>query len=425
MSKPDLGEPSDLGGDIVQGEVPTHLEPTKVSDFKPWHRTHKHFIRVRQWNASLLRLIQEIKRKPASPQPEATSPDDGGDAEIESVAETAGRVVRYFTLPGDDLLDLHTAVGIVHDENCTLQFLGFNEALNSPKSKDQSQKREAALTMRDRVAKRSRVKAHRFQDIGKSNAKAWHEFKREGPYDAINLDLCDSLVPGDDVEKTEAIYTALDQLLKYQVQYQSNRWVLFVTTQIDPSVIGLKELVKLIGPTCENMRDHAEFDKAMSVRMPGVLTKDEPYCDIAKLNIDQLTGNFGVILGKWLCKILLSGTPICEVKLVSAYRYRTDYHKQVEMLSLAFVMVPHFVLPADQTGLSALAPQLSTAPSEKDVAMAMLSATETVRDVDELLSAETGLRDALVTAQADLLEASGYDRQEYLKWVLEGKTAIA
>ncbi|HDR2372831.1 TPA: hypothetical protein QCH90_004292, partial [Enterobacter asburiae] len=72
------------------------------NQFMPWHHPRKHLVRLEQWVYFINKLLDKhFKDK---------------------------KNLKYFSLPGDDLLDIRT----IHDEIClerniTLQFLGFND----------------------------------------------------------------------------------------------------------------------------------------------------------------------------------------------------------------------------------------------------------------------------------------------------------
>jgi len=418
MSEELTPEPSDLADDVTQDTPPSHSPVVGRTDFKAWHRTHKHFVREHQWNRAITRLIKQIKSKPEMLPATLNGPDaPGTSATLEDELSSNGRLIRCFTLPGEDLLDLRSALHAVTTEKCWMQFLGFNSDLQSKSNLTYSRVSEAALNMRDRVHKGSTVKEYRFQDIANEQSKAWAEFKKYGPYDWVNLDLCDTMVPSTNTSLSKDTFSALTQLLKYQVKCQTNPWLLFITTQVDRSLADQPGMCNLVKPTIQNMKASPEFSDAIKRRLPSVLSFDDPLCDLAKLSHQQLVDNFGVLLGKWLCSVLFTGSPRCSVRLLDGYKYSINPHKKVDMLSLAFWMKPLIAPPTDSTGLSERTSVQETMSTEIELALALLNHPETVPEVDAILDGDVLLREGLCTSQADLLAGSGYDRDQYLNWL--------
>jgi hypothetical protein len=413
-------ESSDLADDVTQDSLPSHVQIVGRTDFKPWHRTHKQYIREHQWNSAITRLIKQLRSKPEQTPATLDGPDVTTEVDlVEGEPAPVGRRIRCFTLPGEDLLDLQCAWHAITTENCSMQFLGFNSDLQNHRSEANSGVSEAALNMRDRVYKESTVKGYQFQDIASENSKAWAEFRKYGPYDWVNLDLCDTLVPSTNGDLTRRTYSALTQMLKYQVANRTQPWLMFITTQVDLEVTDQVGMCKLVSPTIDNMRDNNGFAQIIGERLPSVLSFNEPACDVSKLSPDQLVNTFGVLLGKWLCKVLFSGQPQCSIRLLSTYRYVINQEKDVHMLSMSFWMKPLVAPPTDVTGLSQGTSSPQAMPTELELAMGLLRQTETVLDVDAILGADQVLRKALVESQADLLAGSGYDRGEYLNWLTE------
>jgi len=60
-------------------------------------------------------------------------------------------------------------------------------------------------------------------------------------------------------------------------------------------------------------------------------------------------------------------------------------------------------------------------PTESECALKLAESVFQIRDVDETLAADAELKSKLRDSHADLLEAAGYDRAAYIKWVEEGE----
>ena len=417
---------SDLADDIVQGEVPRHLPPPGVprTEFKSWHRVRKHFIRERQWNHEIFHLAQRKRRVLQTENSEwGDNLPDGRVSEgtyPEDIRIT--RPLRLLVLPGDDLLDVRSLWAKLHPEGCYLQFLGFNSSLTSRERQNRMAVTESAVTQLDKICKRSHVSSDRFQDIARENTKAYHGLREHGPYDVVNLDLCDSLVPRGRHRETEDYYSALHQLLNYQSNHQTEPWLLFVTTQVDRDTVDQSAINQLAGPMRKNCDQHTAFAEALDAIVPSDSFKSTDHqFDLAHVDQGQLVGAFGVILGKLLVSTLASASPRWSVVLLKSYRYVIHEEKGVEMLSLGFLIKPHRSPPIDPTGLSFLQPRVPDFPSELDTALSIVNSVKEIQDVGELLKNDKDAHSILAEAQADLLAAAGYDREAYLDWVGRGE----
>jgi hypothetical protein len=242
----------------------------------------------------------------------------------------------------------------------------------------------------------------------------------------VNLDLCDSLVPRGAGDETKNNYTALHRLLLHQIQHQRTPWLLFATTQVDRSTANQPEMSRLAEPTRRNCDEHADFATALAQLVPEAAFRSAVHTmDISHLTAKELVSVFGVVLGKWLVNILTPASPRCSVKLLSSYRYMIRLDMGVEMLSLGFLITPHYAPPVDPTGISDLQPVARQFPSEQGTALEFVTTVSRIADVDSLLAADKSLRDRLANAKADLLAAAGYDRDAYLRWVQAGERETA
>lgn len=421
---------SDLGDDLVAAELPRHLPPPGAlrTEFKPWHRVRKQFIRERQWNHEIHHLAQRLRRDLQTEESEWGAAPTGGAAAVQEVPEALRieRPLRCLLLPGDELLDIRCLWQKLQSEGCYLRFLGFNSALATDERRRQMEVTESAVTQLDKICKDSHVTHDTFQEIARNTTQAYRLFRQYGPYDVVNLDLCDSLVPRGQAGETQANFSALYQLLHYQIQHQKSSWLLFATTQVDRSTANQPEINKLAQPTRSNCDQHAAFAEALGKIIPAAAFSSADHSlDISHLDGGHLVRVFGVVLGKWLVNTLSTASPRCAVKLLTSYRYVIRPDTGIEMLSLGFRITPHYAPPVDQTGLSNLQSAARPFPSELETALAFVSVAERIRDVDELLAADAAAREALMNSMADLLAAAGFDRDAYLRWVAEGERETA
>lgn len=391
---------SDLGDGIVPDELPKHssLSATLRKDFKPWHRIRKQFIRERQWNHEIRFLAQRYLRSEVN------------------------RPVRCLVLPGEDLLDVRCVWRVLQDEGCELRFLGFNNAAMAEERRRHLDVSENAVTQLARICKDSHVISDAFQNIARKNTNAFQSLRNYGPFDVVNLDLCDSLIPRGKPGEMEANYSALHQLLCFQLERQRTPWLLFATTQVDRESANQTEINKLAQPLRENCNQHGNFADALEKLIPRAAFQSSGHAlDISGLDVNQLTKLFGVILGKWLMRPLALSSPQCSVKLLPNYRYTIRSDINVEMLSVGFLITPHFAPPVDATGVSTVQANFRQFPGELESAIDLVTVAEGICDVERILANDSALKDALTNSSADLLAEASYDRDEYLRWVIAGE----
>src|SRR5690606_32359367 len=121
------------------------------SDFKPWHHPVKQVVRNRQWAALTKRLIE---RRPG-----------GGKNDV----------LRYFTLPGEDLFDVKVLTESCPDE-MRVQYFGFNSAIAKDSRTAQESAgpiwTEAALVQAGKAAAMAIVLPDRLEDIAIAGSHA-------------------------------------------------------------------------------------------------------------------------------------------------------------------------------------------------------------------------------------------------------------
>src|SRR6185312_16171255 len=122
---------------------------------------------------------------------------------------------------------------------------------------------ENAVTQLSKICQDSHVIGDAFQNIARKNTRAFQALRNYGPFDVVNLDLCDSLIPRGKPGETEANYSALHQLLCYQLERQKTPWLLFATTQVDRETAHQPEINKLAQPLRNNCNQHSSFAKEL------------------------------------------------------------------------------------------------------------------------------------------------------------------
>jgi hypothetical protein len=229
-------ESDDLAGGIVGVEEYTVTVPPKKT-FLPWHKPRKQFVRNDQWRHYIVEMLDETK------------PPDG--------------ILTYFGLPGVDLLDLRFFGGTVCDpRSLKLRFLGFNDAA-SPQSGDQT---ELNISL-DELSKStffdpmSEIVPDDFRELVNDDSIAWQKTLELGPYDVLNLDLCDGFGAQEPGQISETYYNAMSKLFGIQAR-KKGPWLLLLTTRVGKVHVHIDTLTRLSRLYAENLKKCNEFQKA-------------------------------------------------------------------------------------------------------------------------------------------------------------------
>ena len=245
----------DLTAEIFGDTV--YAQPRAVPrEFKPWHKPRKQFVRQKQWTALLRRLYEN--RDPGDP-------------------------LRYLGLPGTDLIDLrYLHEQLCRDNHRRLRFLGFNTEAqsDSPAHVDLNISLHEVRRLQN-VDEQSKVLPDDFRRIGDRRSIAWSHTQELGPFDVINIDLCDGLAsdsPGD----KGSIYNALGQLMALQAR-NPNPWLLLLTTRIGRDTFDTDAEQQLIS----HFRDNVANCKGFAEACEQLLESDAESIDPATCRRDR------------------------------------------------------------------------------------------------------------------------------------------
>ena len=374
------GDQDDLAAGIF-GEVeylPAQVEP---KEFKSWHRPRKQFVRRKQLSALLRRLY--ARRQPEDP-------------------------LRYLGLPGTDLMDLR----YLHEELCRandrpLRFLGFNTEVQrgSPAHIELSLSLDEIRRLPS-VDPQSEVIHDDFRRIGNPNSVAWSRVSRLGPFDVVNIDLCDGLA-SDPPQNDGSIYDALAQLMALQARNHTP-WLLLVTTRIGRGMFDASAEERLLDLFRKNVAHCDGFaDLCEQLLESDVATIDPATCSPVDL-LNLMTA----AIGKWLSKLAQAQSP-SRVELASTHGYRIDPIAACEdLVSLALRFEP--VIAASPDALSPTAP---ASVDECETAKAILRRSAQRLDVDTILEEQRDLREELIAETERLLADARYDVADYRPWL--------
>jgi len=382
---PDEAEHADDIVEIVAYEAPM---PSAGKPFLPWHRPRKQYVRHHQWCHEIIRMVTD------------TPP--------------AGGVLKYLGLPGVDLLDLrHFHSAVCEPQQIDMRFLGFISGAQ-PASKAQTELNISLDEVRrlPRIDAMSDVIGDNFARVANQTSLAFVKARALGPYDVINLDLCDGFSAQAPGTLDNSYYEAVRSLLALQSRTM-NPWLLLLTTRADKPNINAEVLQKLLGKYISNLADCVPFREASRDHF-GIET-----AEALTVAADAPVGLLPVFLTslcKWFVGLALQHQPPTSVELRSVFGYRVDKGAEHEdLISLALKFTPTFIPAADPLGL---ANQPVAAPDEGTLATRALKRVARRIDADKKLADDADLHQSMIDATAHLLGLARYDVEAYRAWVL-------
>ncbi len=366
-------------------------EPRQKKIFQPWHRLRKQYVRERQWCKALDALL-------------ASSP-------------IVDRPIKYLGLPGNELLDLR----IIHKVVCEprkipLRFIGFNLGAKVPGPDqleiDLSTEEVKRLSL---VDGQSRIVPDDFRTLADTNSVGWSEADRHGPFDVINIDLCDGFGKEPAGNPEETYYNAVSELLGIQA-YSRSPWLLFLTTRIGERHVHPTTLSRMRTAYERNLRSCPEFTRLSKSRFRIATPADAGSAlrSPAGFNNVFLTG-----LAKWLLGMGLNVAPKCQVTMedVLSYTVRTG-NPVSDLVSAAFLFEPLSQPPRDPLSLAS-SRRRKIVLDECALAAAFIEKLCSVVDVDKKIQADPALRSGLLQSAKDLMQAARYDVQEFSTWAAQ------
>lgn len=370
--------------DVVAYEAPM---PPAAKEFLPWHRPRKQYVRHHQWCHEIVRMI-------------ADKPPVGG-------------MLKYLGLPGVDLLDLrHFHAEVCQAKNVDLRFLGFNSSAR-PASRAHAELNVSLDEVRrmPRVHPQSDVIGDNFARLANQDSIAFRRARELGPYDVINLDLCDGFGAQAPGALDNSYYEAVRSLLALQARTM-NPWLLLLTTRADKPNVNDQVLQALLGKYISNLAECVSFREASRDCF------DIETADALNAAADTPVGLLPVFLTglcKWFVALALEHQPPTTVELRSVFGYRVDKGAVHEdLISLALKFTPTFVPAGDPIGL---ANHPVAAPDEGTLATRALRRVAKRIDADKKLADDAELRQRMIDATAHLLALARYDIAAYQEWL--------
>ncbi len=352
-------------------------------NFEVWHRPRKQLVRKRQWIHEAAELLRRNDRP----------------------------VLRYFGLPGIDMLDLRALYqGLCLPDDVKLEFLGL--AREAKPGTDEHLIKEVTLQQLkqlDLVTSKSDVLAESLESLGSVSHVLFKTAQAFGPFDLINLDLCDGLLDKSHKSPQPNLYSALQQLMTIQGA-MTLPWVFSLTTRISPESIHPETadllLSALRSSDCEDLR--SLFEERLGVQLESF--------DSATADPDEFAIFVALALCAWLSSLAQTRTPHrITVRPMFAYRVLADAPEH-DMLSIAIKFSPIAgATTPDDFGIARGNQIPDIAYCASLVKSLQLACART--DVDDLLRSDSSLRSDMIDESANLLEWARFDIAEYKNWI--------
>lgn len=386
------------GDDFVEavhapGPAPSHehfSSGERKKHFFAWHHPIKQIVRQRQWSDLTYELI-----------------DKDRTADQRST-------LRYFTLPGSDLLDVRVLAESLTAFDTKIEYFGFNagNGTGETATPGASFTAESALRQAGLISDGSLVLRDRLEDIALPGSQAQSQLSQQAPFDVINIDACDHL-GFKPKRRDRSTFDALEQLLGHQLAHRKP-WLLFITTRADPSILG-PHFTKMQSSINENLAHHeAEFGPALATSLGVDLVNIVPEINKAWAGwSENFLKIYSVGLGKYLLHYFHAQRPVAaDVELKSVYAYRVK-NSRPDMLSFAFRVVPKAIQPQKASIGGAQVHDLMEAKSGVRIA----NRASKLWLLDDAIAAQESLRDGAVKASAKLLAAANYDLDSWTIWL--------
>lgn len=355
------------------------------NQFMPWHHPRKHLVRLEQWVYFINKLLDKhFKDK---------------------------KNLKYFSLPGDDLLDIRT----IHDEIClerniTLQFLGFNDH-----ESESSREQNANISLNEVralpfIERNSEYHNNDILNIVSKDSLAYQRFKNFGDFDIINLDFCGSITikrPGD---RNPNHYNLLTKIIQLQ-NHRDKPWLLYLTTRIGSEHIHEDVLGHLKQQYFLNLKDANFKDKSEEI----FEVFDEDSLNQALTNCSNFRKIVSTSLCKWLLSFSLSLTPKTTVKILDSMEYKVLPESEFpDMLSLALLFTPRPDQVADPLGLAIPNSKVERF-HEPTIASYYIERINKCTDCDNYFATSPEVRATMIQKSAEILKLARFDTVEYLK----------
>lgn len=392
MSNGEKESDKEIASDVLPAAVEEDAVPIELSQLQPWHRPRKQFVRERQWIEYSRRLIGRLKTGPFFQQ------GPGGRPEL-----------KYLTLPGIDYLDVRALSDCCEELGVELTSTSFLAGSEKNPVRARAHVREESLKETSRITDRSYTFGRKFEEIISESGQAYIDLRRRGPFHIVNIDACGSIaLPS--ANHAQRMVDAIFRLIELQLEMCIGRWLLFVTTDVRVDSFSDSAMKSMADAIVENSQSSNSFkDGATSLLSSPDKSILEAISHASQIPGEPFLKLFSLGFAKWIIK--LAETKGWNVKMHTSYFYSTmppdDPHPSMPCLAFEFVPPPAGL--EDRFGVTRARPSsVGSGGSEAEFAMRALTKVGGMVDLDQRMSADQVLREAMIEATRNLLKEAGY-----------------
>jgi hypothetical protein len=391
-----IGDKEEDQDDSIAREVlpPEAAEASGVKkEFKPWHKPRKQKVR-KSWAYNADRLMGKLE-----------------------VPAGGGRIFRYLTLPGSDMLDIRSMKEALKRRGFKLHYLAFNAAGRNSAEERSLTLSANEISRHDWIDNSSKIVWQRLENlVAAENTDAYEHARKHGPYHAINLDLCDCLAFKDSSGARPSGLDVLGKLFQLQTERCNHDWLLFIATRIERSIVSTEYLERFVAVIQENAVSSEDFRTGLEALFQRYDSDLESVLAVPDgLPLAVFKDLFSVGLSKWLLKYLGSTSPRWGLRMLRSYCYSVE-GGEPDMLSLVY-RIEHFPQrSSDADGILEGQQPPSPPPDETCYAKIIVEKTTQLEDLDSSLQQDPDLFGELIQETAGLLQEANYDVTSYVEW---------
>lgn len=387
----------DSDPEMEQGVAPqaTPFSIHARTDFLPWHKPRKQWIRREQWARSIEQLAETL-----------------------ALADQQ-EPLRYLSMPGPDLLDIRSIHPICLRKNIKLQFVGLN-AGNDDNNKAVTQALLSQVRALPAVHEASEIVEDRLEHLWRRDTVSYKRIiDLERSFDVINMDLCGSFTEGMP-SNGDTVPKALSALLEHQANNRTKDWLFFITSKVDSRSVHQATMQRMIDHLNGRFQQDPAFLEA--VLDNGLLQPDEVHESMVVL--EQLSAQSyacmcTVGIGLWMVELVTGTEPGWKATMLPHYEYRVAPREVCDMVSLGFYC--ERLRPQAAPNILNNQPVVNPPATDKPalIRRSINKIRERVRDrhdVDLKLHLDPALYAASLDEAAALMVECLYDEAQYREW---------
>ena len=350
-----------------------------------WHKPRKQWIRREQWGKEVAALLDELR--------------------------LTDREFRYLTLPGEHLFDVRQLHSVCEERKVKLRYLGFDTSRkNSSVTVSEQEVRSLPFIHGD-----SLIKGDKFEALGNPTSAAYQFATHFKSFDAVNLDLCDS-VASRKTHPNSSSLNAIFRLVQLQAKNRTEPWLLFVTTRAGRESVNAEVTAKLLKALQGNITSDNSFRIGLGNAALFNASSIDAECDgNNSLIAEEFVKAFGVGFSKWLLHMAKNAWSVRQ-QITAWYRVFTEGNVP-DMLSLTFRFERIPVSINDPNEIITTKPaEVRSVPSVTEMELGFLAAFADLIDLDRLLHDDSNLREEMVMENANLMSRARFNRDDIIEW---------